>query len=286
MKAGIYANMSEGADGVPRGFISGTELGLYKDRFGGNCWWCGSRADSKEHKFKKSDLRRMWGDDDYLLKGDTNTGQLRRVNGPNSQAVKFDAFLCARCNNQRSQRFDYAWDKFAQRAWDDMPRLWYRRYLDFEAIYGSNWAADTEDLARYIIKHVGCRMWDAGFAPPREFARFLDGTAPLHDTALLLVKDVHWWRAYKRNGRKYGGLDISQTTGSVSQSTQRLNAFFGGITVGYVGFRYAWRDGEGPAESFYGHSRVRLIKYKDPYGPALTRGWEVGGVRSPTNGRL
>lgn len=243
----------------PEGYLSGAQLDPYKDKFDGRCWWCKSTADSKEHKFKRSDLHRMWGNDDYLLKGDNSTGALRRINGPNARAVKFEAFLCARCNNQRSQPFDYAYDRFADYVWGNLKTLWYRRSLNFGTIYGSTWAVDTESLARYVIKHAGCRMWDAGFAPPAVFSRFLDGTVPLVDTSVTLVKDPYWWGVYKRTGKKYAGLDISQTTGEASISQQRLTSFFGSLSVGYIGFRYGWRDNWGVAESFFGHRKVAII---------------------------
>ncbi len=88
--------------------------GIPDVRFGyqGQCWWCGNAADSREHKYKRSDIVREFGRGPWaepMLRVAGGNRQFR-VQGPNSQGLKFSKSLCQRCNNDRNQPFDLAYD--------------------------------------------------------------------------------------------------------------------------------------------------------------------------------
>ncbi len=72
----------------------------------GTCWWCEGRpATTGEHKFKRTDLARLMGEDDLLLWGSGT--DLREVRGKRGitrdryGVVKFPKSLCGPCNNHR-----------------------------------------------------------------------------------------------------------------------------------------------------------------------------------------
>jgi hypothetical protein len=75
-------------------------------------------ADSREHRHKASDLRREFGRAEYqardviLARSDGRPEELLR--GPNASVAKFSNNFCARCNNERSQPFDRAYDTFIE----------------------------------------------------------------------------------------------------------------------------------------------------------------------------
>ncbi len=105
------------------------DLAPYKRRQPGTCWWCGATANSREHKFKRSDLARMRGPKG-LIWGDS-TGESRAVRSDRrSSLVKFEANLCSTCNNARSQPFDRAYDEFSDYAWNNSRALATREALD------------------------------------------------------------------------------------------------------------------------------------------------------------
>lgn len=84
------------------------------------CWWCEKRsADSKEHKFKASDLRRaMFKSDPAAIVWMNDMGTRRDVKGRPAinrdryKVLKFEPSLCKKCNNEHSQPFDLAYDQF------------------------------------------------------------------------------------------------------------------------------------------------------------------------------
>lgn len=79
------------------------------------CWWCGAVADSREHKFKASELRLNNGPGQWL--GDTavvhgsDDGTLTDVRGAKSAIVMWSRSMCQNCNGARSQPFDLAYDE-------------------------------------------------------------------------------------------------------------------------------------------------------------------------------
>jgi len=86
---------------------------LYTAPTSGLCWWCeGAPADSREHKLKRTDLVRQFGPGPYNELISARDGRSRNIQGPNSVLAKFKATMCAKCNNQRSQPLDLAYDQF------------------------------------------------------------------------------------------------------------------------------------------------------------------------------
>jgi hypothetical protein len=148
----------------------------------GRCWWCGSPADSREHKFKRSDLVRAFGKGPYH--GDETLVRLggrgrREVHGPNSDAFKFSPSLCQRCNNERSQPFDRAYEHFIGHVDDESRNVLRARRVNLAEVYGPTWHSDAMDLARYLVKHIGCRLAEVTATTPtgidRSLPEFLDG---------------------------------------------------------------------------------------------------------------
>lgn len=79
----------------------------------GTCWICGAIADSAEHFVKASDLRFNWGRGAFSM---TPVNQESiKIQGPNSEKLKYRDSLCRACNNHRSQSSDLAWEEFNER---------------------------------------------------------------------------------------------------------------------------------------------------------------------------
>ena len=151
----------------------------------GVCWWCGAPADSREHKYKRSDIVREFGEGPYqggqqlVVIGEGSDTLQRGISGPASKAFKFDANLCRRCNNERSQPFDRAYDAFTSYISANSEAIRRSGEIDLAAVYGDSWPEDAENLVRYFVKHIGCRV--AGeliaqrVAIDTDLNRFLDG---------------------------------------------------------------------------------------------------------------
>ena len=126
-----------------------------------NCWICGAEADSREHLFKKSDLRRYFGRFDqrapiYMHGADAASVPIK---GPDANAVKLPARLCKRCNSAGSARYDIAWERFSEYV-DEVAkhyvgyppaRINLRRALKPKELL----QAASASLQLYVVKHGG-----------------------------------------------------------------------------------------------------------------------------------
>lgn len=240
--------------------LSGADLDPYKVPALTSCWWCGSQGPlSREHKFKKSDLSRMWDEDEGLVWGD---GAIHRQvrSARKSSEIRFTPSLCAPCNNQRSQPFDEAYQAFSDHVWDH-PELRRARYLDMADVYGHDWPQRVPDLARYVAKHMGCRMAHERYPVPPSLKEFLNGAPKAADVQMVLFRSRDHYQLYRqgvRAGLESRGLWISPAQGAVSPSRQELTMYSSGLVVNFIGVMYRWEDGCRDTEPFYIYKRARL----------------------------
>jgi hypothetical protein len=245
--------------------LQGEDIAPFKVAPTGKCWWCGDVADTREHKFKRTDLTRMWPQGDHLVWGDgTQTANVRSAR--KSTFVKFSANLCGACNNTRSQPFDVAYDKFASYVWQHQDSLWSRRYLDMSKVYGAQWGDEATNLARYVAKHMGCRMAHENYPVPAVLKPFLDGGSKADSVHMVLYKDPAL-RALRQKGKRDGvdstGLWIEPAIGGISRSRNRLTRYVSGLTIGTIGVMYVWDDDVVDTDPFYVYRRARLHRRDD-----------------------
>lgn len=79
------------------------------------CWICSNEAGTGEHLTKASDLRSVFG---HVSQGNPiyfHNSRHRNlpVRGIKSNTLKSNALLCARCNNERTQPYDRAWQRLS-----------------------------------------------------------------------------------------------------------------------------------------------------------------------------
>ncbi|MEU6535888.1 hypothetical protein [Streptomyces sp. NPDC047000] len=242
-------------------FASESDLAACRIPPSGLCWWCGAVAGTREHKFKLSDLKRLSVDSsEPLIWGDgetqANVRSLRK-----SDKVKFSANLCANCNNSRSQKFDFAYEKFSDYVWQRQKSLWRARYIDMHQIYGANWGDEVLNLARYIVKHAGCRIANDGFPVPPAFSDFLNGANFLNNFHVCAFKNPLVYRAQRQiSGVKCDpfGVWIGPMTGRVNRHKKTLAGFDSTLSIGFIGFAYRWYADVPDTDPFYLYRKARI----------------------------
>jgi hypothetical protein len=169
----------------------------------GKCWWCQERdADSREHKFKRSDLIREHGrgelrDDRTLVAYRGNKQSEHR--STKNDALKFSPSLCAYCNNTRSQPFDQAYDRFIEWVFGNEESVLADRSLDLERALDSEWSRAGEDVLRYFVKHICCRLVESltsegGVLLPGDALTFLNGGPPPESITSEMWIEPTWLR--------------------------------------------------------------------------------------------
>lgn len=182
----------------------------------GSCWWCGSAADSREHKFKRTDIERAFGRGPYR-DGRTLVKQgyghwPSEMTGSKSKVFKFEPMICANCNGVRSQPFDKAYDQFMDYLFDNEAAVLRSGQVDLRGVYEREWESNSLDLARYFAKHICCRL--ANVAEHREIRLdtrlidFLNGGSYPRCLGLALLIDMsvaECWRAMRLLEEQPGG---------------------------------------------------------------------------------
>jgi hypothetical protein len=168
-----------------------------------DCWICKKPANSSEHKVKKADIKRLWGNGPY--KGENalvriKNSELLDIPGPNSGIVKFNKNLCAYCNSTFTQPFDNAYDEFINWFESNKNFIYSKRVIDWQMVYGNDYPSKQNNLFKYFAKCLGCRLSDHGDIVPKDiidllskkkFETFLKVSFAINeDVALLPEKDM------------------------------------------------------------------------------------------------
>jgi hypothetical protein len=156
---------------------AGAHAPLAPHDYSSTCWWCGGVADSREHRHKASDLRREFGRPEYEA-GDVIISRSEDhpevlLPGPNSKVAKFSNNFCARCNNERSQPFDRAYDTFIEWFLANEEAVERTGVVPLDEIF-DDYTIGSFNVLRYFGKHIGCRIADNGFTVPGTLHSFLD----------------------------------------------------------------------------------------------------------------
>jgi hypothetical protein len=228
----------------------------------GLCWWCGAPADTAEHKYKRTDLQRVLGKDEFVVWGSQGR-RLRNVRSVRRDPqVRFPPSLCRGCNTTRSQPFDRAYDRYAEYVDAQMPDLWGMDGIPMKAVFGSTWEPRSLNLAQYFTKHFGCRIIEAGVALPPSLRAFLDdASVDMPDVQLALIK----LRSRKNMGRRFHrSLFLSDFFVTLSKDLSKITGIILASYLGYVGTRFEWHDAPWPHDSFFGHERPILNVMNNP----------------------
>ncbi|MEU9603992.1 hypothetical protein [Streptomyces sp. NPDC048057] len=107
----------------------------------------------------------------------SSNGYEERIQGPNSNSLKFAKVLCASCNNTKSQPFDLAYDAFALSIHRNAGAIVESGHIRFSRIYGKNWRRERISLAKYFVKNICCRLAEDGVRVPQMVIDYMNGVS-------------------------------------------------------------------------------------------------------------
>lgn len=140
------------------------------------CWICGAPSNSREHKFKRSDLVRRYGNQSFRSGGLLHfvDGKSRKVLGPRAKSLTYNPLICSECNNAMSQPWDYAYEQFEMWVFENSKTTLQRRFILLEEVFGSDtFSVACPALYKYFVKAFGCRLSDAGIPVPPDLVNLL-----------------------------------------------------------------------------------------------------------------
>ena len=206
-----------------------------------SCWICGNKADSREHKIKKSDLISLYGKGPYkepllLMKGK----KAIKIQGPDQIHLKYKKTICSACNNVLTQPFDRAYELFVRYVLENEKLLYYKRFFDFESVYGIECDEAQRNLFKYLVKSLGCRIVEAGYDVPKDLSILLYQNDFL--TSLYINFAINEDKAlFIKGDHRFTGLGNLLTTENnlrnKNEHKYQWNSYISFVTIS---FWYAW----------------------------------------------
>lgn len=216
------------------------------------CWWCNNKADSREHIFKKSDLKRIYGNSSFSHQSapiiDDGTMQ-RKIQSINSKFVKWGTNLCSICNNSRSSRFDRTYDEFVTKIQSFFIQIMRDEYIDLRLIFGDEWKRKFKDLIKYYTKHIGCRLSNHELGVTKNIIDFLNDIDDLNDIAFTFeIRPMNKIVADASNDLLNGNYEVLNVGlfHAIKENEfeeKSVIAFFSWLTTGWISFNYLVQPG-------------------------------------------
>jgi hypothetical protein len=184
-----------------------------------NCWICGDPATTAEHRTKASDLRAMFGpvDQNKPLYFHTEERRNQAIKGMRASILRSRALLCAKCNNERTQPYDRAWERLSEflRSRRDLRS---RQVLQLSNVFPGSVKRSMLHVHLFFVKLFGCAIVEHSIPIPiQPFADALMQSRPHANVFVRFVPVLP-----DRRGRIFAGVsnfDTITVDGVVSFAT-------------------------------------------------------------------
>ena len=130
-----------------------------------NCWICGNTAETGEHEIKASDLKLTFGQIDQKspMYWKSHGQSFGKVGSFKNNKLKFPNRLCKKCNNERTQPYDLAWEKLSKFLKSELKSKTTHGKIDLNRSFPQE---DKDTFIRhvqlYFVKIFGCFILKGG----------------------------------------------------------------------------------------------------------------------------
>ena len=127
-----------------------------------SCWICDSTNKSREHRFKASDANQLFGKIDKNNPVFTKDpyGKAVRIETINSNRLTFLNTICEKCNNERSQPYDTAWQSLSRFVADIHRTDAFVDNIELKKVFGEHYRSRILYVHLYFVKYFGCQVKD------------------------------------------------------------------------------------------------------------------------------
>ncbi|MCD8454072.1 hypothetical protein LNJ08_06660 [Tenacibaculum finnmarkense genomovar ulcerans] len=223
-----------------------------------NCWICGELADSEEHKFKASDLKRNYG---KKFKAYYIEDEITPIDTFKHKKVKFDKIICEYCNVKRTRKHDDAYDIFTKYSELNFEKLLNEKVIDFKNVYGDSWKEQKRNLYRYYAKHAGCKIIENEYNENlSSLASFIKGKNECDDFVIKFELKIFFFYFHKainssRKSKKYVHL-LNGKTAYFGRDIKNLN-YCGWTTYNWITANWVY------SKEVSNHKKIDYDKQKE-----------------------
>lgn len=156
------------------------------------CWICGEVAKTGEHLLKSSDLRSHYGrvtPDKPIYIHTANKRNVPLLSVKDKRLV-CRAKICAKCNNDRTQPYDRAWESFSGYVRSNWETISKSEKIDLSVIFPGSSRRQSLNIHLYFVKLFGCRIVENNI--PIDIKKFSESllNARPHDEVFLVVAET------------------------------------------------------------------------------------------------
>jgi hypothetical protein len=132
-----------------------------------NCWICGAKANSGEHKIKKSDLKVQYPEvsQKQPIYHKVNDDVKRPIGSIKAEGFKYPKSICSSCNGAKTQSHDLSWEKLSNFLSSHTTEIQGENVIDLTDVFESNLNENILNIQLYFAKLFGCKIVESG----REF---------------------------------------------------------------------------------------------------------------------
>lgn len=133
-----------------------------------NCWICGGKAETGEHRIKKTDLEILFSGVTQKRPVFGRAGQhnIEKMGTLKSKKFHFDSRLCRNCNSSLTQPLDRAWDKLSKYLHKNMASNKLRGSIKLHKIYPGCVNESMLNAHLFFIKSFGCYAAESNMSVP------------------------------------------------------------------------------------------------------------------------
>jgi hypothetical protein len=129
-----------------------------------HCWICGNKADSREHRIKRSDIKQVVGEASQGKPIYMHDAKKRNkiVQSTNAKIFKGEKDLCSKCNNELTQPYDKAWEKlsaYLNSNWSDVIE---KGAFRMSKVFPNDTRAGMLGVHLFFSKFLGCSIKEGG----------------------------------------------------------------------------------------------------------------------------
>ncbi len=130
-----------------------------------NCWVCGNKANSREHKIKKSDLKTQYPKVSQRLPlyHRVNGVIKRPIGSTNADAFKYPKSICAICNGALTQPHDGSWEKLSEFMSNHSTEIKNRKTIDLTTVFERDLNINLINIQLFFAKQFGCKIVESDF---------------------------------------------------------------------------------------------------------------------------
>ncbi|MGK0256521.1 MAG: hypothetical protein ACI81I_001139 [Arcobacteraceae bacterium] len=139
------------------------------------CWICGLEATTKEHKIKKSTLKNVYQEE--FQNGNMlhfKNGKYSKIQGIDSNKIKYQKSLCAKCNGEFTHPFDKSYEIFLNYIIKNNQQVSNLRIINFFDIFKEDFPIMQTNLFKYFMKIFGCDLIEYGHYVPQDLITLLN----------------------------------------------------------------------------------------------------------------